>query len=80
MEQVLNELLAQGPVVALLAASIYYFLKREARLEALNKELYDELRDSEKATIITLNELSTTMNLLLEEINERNAKIVELNK
>jgi len=67
MEELLLGIAKLSPVIALLIASIFYFLKREKKFEAQIEELHKELRDSDKENVSLLIKVSATLDKLVNK-------------
>lgn len=66
IEDIFITLAKNGPVVALLIAAVWYFLKREKKMEMKIEELNKELRESDKENVSLLIKISATLKKLTD--------------
>ena len=74
--EILDTLLALGPVVSILIAVILYLHKKLKASEEEVKELHKGTRDSDKQNIIILESLSNALDKLSEKENNSTDKII----
>jgi len=65
MTDILMGLAQYGGAVAVLIASIFYFLKKESKYEAQISKLQDELRTNEKETLKLIQSLTVTLDKVM---------------
>ena len=77
ISEILDTLLALGPVVSVLVAIIYFLQKKLKIAEETIKEMNKETRDSDKENILLLDSLSHALDKLSERESNSTTVIIQ---
>lgn len=75
MEEILKNLAAQGPTVAVMAVMIYYFIKQQEKKETQNQANLERFVDLQKESNVIHSRTGELLNTMLTKLNDMHTDV-----